>query len=241
MTLFETEYAALKFFLPPLHGMVRDRLIDKIHGHPETLEILDVGGRRSPYTIGVRARVTVTDLPRTTDIQKNLHLGMTEGLASKLKSQRSNIAQVLFDDMTQSKLPSSHFDGVVAVEVLEHVEEDGKFVREVARVLKPGGFFLMTTPNGDFVLNKNPDHKRHYRKKQLEKLLLQHFAQAQVIYAIQSGIFRTWGLKSWALGRPFQTALSMAGNAANWLQSQNENLKGQSQGTCHLIALARRN
>jgi SAM-dependent methyltransferase len=48
--------------------------------------------------------------------------------------------------------PDDHFDAVVAVEVIEHIEDQFAFVRELARVAKPGGLVILTTPN---VLNVN--------------------------------------------------------------------------------------
>lgn len=39
------------------------------------------------------------------------------------------------------------FDVVYSVEVLEHVESHKTFVSEAARVLKPGGWLVLTTPN----------------------------------------------------------------------------------------------
>lgn len=42
------------------------------------------------------------------------------------------------------------FDAVVSVDVLEHVSDLGQVVREVARVLKPGGTFFFDT------INRNP-------------------------------------------------------------------------------------
>lgn len=44
------------------------------------------------------------------------------------------------------------FDIVVAVEVVEHVEDQFRFVRELHRVTRPGGRALVTTPN---LLNVN--------------------------------------------------------------------------------------
>lgn len=43
--------------------------------------------------------------------------------------------------------PDAHFDAVVSIEVVEHVEDQFAFVRELARVAKPGGLVVITTPN----------------------------------------------------------------------------------------------
>ncbi len=42
---------------------------------------------------------------------------------------------------------SNFFDVVFSNEVLEHVQDDNKSVKEVIRVLKPGGYFVIFTPN----------------------------------------------------------------------------------------------
>jgi SAM-dependent methyltransferase len=44
------------------------------------------------------------------------------------------------------------FDAVVSIEVIEHVENQFAFMRELARVAKPGAVVIVTTPN---VLNAN--------------------------------------------------------------------------------------
>jgi SAM-dependent methyltransferase len=41
------------------------------------------------------------------------------------------------------------FECIVAIDVLEHLENDQLFLREVNRALKPGGRALITVPNGD--------------------------------------------------------------------------------------------
>jgi len=43
--------------------------------------------------------------------------------------------------------PSSRFDLAIAVEVIEHVEDQARFVAEIKRVLRPGGRLFLTTPN----------------------------------------------------------------------------------------------
>lgn len=46
-------------------------------------------------------------------------------------------------------LADAQFDCVVAIDVLEHIEDDQPFLREVRRVLRPHGRLIVTVPNGD--------------------------------------------------------------------------------------------
>lgn len=239
MKLYEISRICLEPVLPPLYKTVRRRLNRILREFSGTPDMLDVGGRKSPYTIGLDSRITILDLPRESEIQMKLGLGVNEHIIGQVKRMRSNVKNVLLGDMTKSDLPDNSFDVVVSVEVLEHVEEDGLFVSEVSRVLKPGGVFLMTTPNGDWVENKNPDHKRHYRKEQLESLLKNYFDEVQVDYAILGGKYRKMGLKSWSMREPATTAKSMFGNIVNGFQSVEAKTINKSAGTHHLIATAR--
>lgn len=43
--------------------------------------------------------------------------------------------------------PDAHFDLVLSVEGIEHLESPAAFVRELARVLRPGGQLILSTPN----------------------------------------------------------------------------------------------
>jgi len=44
-------------------------------------------------------------------------------------------------------LPDSSFDSVVILEVLEHVREPWSLLREISRVLRPGGALVISVPN----------------------------------------------------------------------------------------------
>ncbi len=238
MTLYEVARRSAEPLLPPIYSRVRLKLRREIEGRKEKLSVLDVGGRKSPYTIGIPAKITIIDLPRETQIQHSLTLGINPQIADQLRQRRSNIENVIFGDMTCSGLPDASFDMVVAVEVLEHVEEDEKFVSEVSRVLKPGGKFIMTTPNGDFVQNTNPDHKRHYKRQQLTNLLSKYFSKTEVEYAIAGGRSRKLGLRSWSLKRPVWTLGSAVGNIVNSIQSSRAGIEERAIGTHHLFAVS---
>lgn len=45
--------------------------------------------------------------------------------------------------------PDARFDRVVIVDIHEHLEDVGPLNREIARVLRPGGQLIVSTPNGD--------------------------------------------------------------------------------------------
>ncbi len=49
-------------------------------------------------------------------------------------------------DVAAAPLPSSIFDAIICIHVLEHVQDDRKAMREFFRVLKPGGWALVSSP-----------------------------------------------------------------------------------------------
>jgi 2-polyprenyl-3-methyl-5-hydroxy-6-metoxy-1,4-benzoquinol methylase len=50
-------------------------------------------------------------------------------------------------DAGRLPLPDASVDTAAAVEVIEHLENPRAFVRELARVVRPGGWVVVTTPN----------------------------------------------------------------------------------------------
>ena len=47
------------------------------------------------------------------------------------------------------KFPDGHFDLVLASHLIEHLNSPAAFLAEIARILSPGGYFFLTTPNID--------------------------------------------------------------------------------------------
>jgi len=49
-------------------------------------------------------------------------------------------------DVTDTKLPDATYDVVIANHVLEHIDDDRRAMREVFRMLKPGGLAVLSVP-----------------------------------------------------------------------------------------------
>ena len=93
----------------------------------------------------------------------------------KYRSERvdSLPANVRFVESTVPPLPfeDETFDYVVSFQVIEHIKHDKRLVSEVMRVLRPGGKFIVSTPNKPMSLTRNPWHVREYTAEELSQLL----------------------------------------------------------------------
>lgn len=98
----------------------------------------------------------------------------------------TRVANVTFRQATVPPLPfsSESFDCVISFQVIEHIRCDAEFVREIHRVLRPGGRFIVTTPNAPMSLTRNPWHVREYTADELERLLAVCFPSME-----KSGVF----------------------------------------------------
>ncbi|HEX3049137.1 MAG TPA: methyltransferase domain-containing protein [Aggregatilineaceae bacterium] len=76
---------------------------------------------------------------------------------------RGNIYQLPF--------PDHYFDGVILSEILEHIDDDVAGLREVRRVVKPGGVVAITVPNANYPFWWDPINKT------LEKVLHRHIGR----------------------------------------------------------------
>ena len=64
-------------------------------------------------------------------------------------------------------IANNTFDTVVSFQVIEHIPDDRLFLEEIYRVLKPGGKAVISTPNINHTLSRNPWHEREYTPQQL--------------------------------------------------------------------------
>lgn len=95
----------------------------------------------------------------------------------------TQLPNVEFREATVPPLPFApgSFDFVISFQVIEHIERDMELVREVKRVLRPGGQFIVTTPNAPMSLTRNPWHVREYTAAELQNLLGCEFSSVEAL------------------------------------------------------------
>lgn len=88
---------------------------------------------------------------RLRQVRKGIHSSACDYTDSLMQVADQKVDLV---DLNVSGLPyeDGRFDFVTATEVIEHLENPRAFIREINRVLRPGGFCVVSTPN---VLNLN--------------------------------------------------------------------------------------
>jgi SAM-dependent methyltransferase len=87
--------------------------------------------------------------------------------------ERTHAAR-LRGDATALPFPDGSFDLVVALDVLEHLDDDAGGAREMCRVLRPGGVAVIFTPALEILWGLQDDvshHRRRYGKGQLRALV----------------------------------------------------------------------
>jgi len=92
-------------------------------------------------------------------------------------------------DSTRLPLRDQTFDLVISFQVIEHIEDEARYLSEVRRVLASDGLFIVSTPNKASRLLPlqppfNPYHVREYDHRCLRKALGKHFSQVTI-----------WGLR----------------------------------------------
>ncbi len=124
--------------------------------------------------IGRGMKIMSGDADSITGIDKN------EELIRRLKEENPTWNLIAMNMPPLTGLADNTFDHVVVFQVIEHIKNDDLFVKEIYRVLKPGGKCYFTTPNIKMTLSRNPWHEREYTVAGLQKLLSKYFTKVDM-------------------------------------------------------------
>lgn len=97
-------------------------------------EILEVGGGQSGLTAMLYSQAKITNI----DLDSQY---------SQAPCNQQEKVRFVAGDATALPFSDRSFDAVTMFDVLEHIPDDRKAITEALRVLKTGGFLLISTPN----------------------------------------------------------------------------------------------
>jgi SAM-dependent methyltransferase len=97
--------------------------------------------------------------------------------------QRDNLEYRVMD-VTEPDLNDRSFDVIVAFELIEHLQNQERFLAEMARVLKNDGLFIISTPNREVYrlgLEPNPFHTKEFNFEEFYQILSRYFYNVKVL------------------------------------------------------------
>ncbi len=125
-----------------LAGNTRYRYIEKFN-HSYILKHCRQGGRVLEIGAGLGEHLYYEDLTKITEYTA---LELRPAMARIIKKRFPLVKVILGDCQKRFKVRDGYFDRVVAVHVLEHLPNLPATLKEVHRVLKPGGEFCVVIP-----------------------------------------------------------------------------------------------
>ncbi|HZB22982.1 MAG TPA: class I SAM-dependent methyltransferase [Gaiellaceae bacterium] len=101
-----------------------------------------------------------------------------EAIAYAREHYTARNVEFLVADVLELPFDPRSFDTVCSFEIVEHVPDAERFVAELARVLKPGGRLVLSTPRAEdpTVRPDNPFHEREFDADELRRLLTSSFS-----------------------------------------------------------------
>ena len=95
-------------------------------------------------------------------------------------ASRRGAACFLRADIDGLPLAPASFDLVVSFQVIEHLEDPGPYLAAMARLVRPTGTVLITTPNLLTSDRVNPFHVREYESEELRRVIAEHFGDVEM-------------------------------------------------------------
>jgi ubiquinone/menaquinone biosynthesis C-methylase UbiE len=78
--------------------------------------------------------------------------------------KRRGIKKLIRGDVTALPFPDNSFDLILALDLIEHVEDDRGLLREFHRVCAPGGKVMITAPAHPFLWSDHDEALHHFRR-----------------------------------------------------------------------------
>jgi SAM-dependent methyltransferase len=124
-----------------LSGWFRRESGELFEGFPISADdsVLDIGCGNGPFTSFCADRGAEV-------IFADIDASKVAAIAAMLEGSAARAAHPLVTDANPIPLPDARVSKVIAMEVLEHVDDPRQFMGELVRVARPGAQFLITVP-----------------------------------------------------------------------------------------------
>lgn len=122
--------------------------------------------------------------------------------------RRQGIKNIEAVDSHTINYPDNFFDAILLMDVIEHLEDESWAVKEVERVLAPGGVIIITVPAFMFLWGVQDEVAQHYRRYTLAKLL-ETVKRSSSLSVIRKTYFNTFLFMPIALVRVFSRWLNI--------------------------------
>ena len=156
------------YFPGPRHLFRTNMILEKLENFIQPGScILDAGSGDGSLCIklaGKGCKAMGIDLSKTAIAKAQQRIRQT-GLEDRISLVRGDITRISFIN--------DYFDGIVCGEVLEHIPNHVAAIQELYRVLKPGGYCIITVPVNPKLWGETDEsvgHVRRYEKDELELL-----------------------------------------------------------------------
>lgn len=115
--------------------------------------------------------------------------------------QKNGLKKVFLRKNKTLPFPNNNFYLITGLDVLEHLENDRKELREIQRILLPGGKLILFVPAFPFLwgrLDEKSHHFRRYTKKNLEEKLsaagfkIKKISYFNYLFFLPILLVRTW-------------------------------------------------
>jgi SAM-dependent methyltransferase len=123
------------------------------------------GGR--VLDVGCGTGITLQELPSA-----YRGVGLDPSSAALALCRGRGLASLVRGSATELPLADASVDAVLALDIVEHIEEDRQALLEIARVLRRGGVGVITVPAFPFLWSAHDEalhHKRRYTRATLER------------------------------------------------------------------------
>jgi len=137
----------------PLHRFVLDPIFDPFANPRNEVALSLLEGGERLLDLGCWAGAFLTQVQRAERYRDLIGVDLVaEGVEATCA--RGFEARVVDLNSDPLPFPEAHFDGVTHLAVLEHVFDPHAVIREVHRVLRPGGEFVIAVPNVASLTNR---------------------------------------------------------------------------------------